>query len=581
MIEIKGGSNRYLSELKEFKNGLPDGIINKTKPDVGGTYIAANCNKNYIIVCPFRDLVDSIAADKNNKYNVFKCYKGVYKNDFDKYCNENEVKKIAVTYDSFKNKILPWLDGDTDNWYVVIDEYHLILSELDYREDAILGMLDMLKQFKHYSLLSATPIDVNFEIEAFKKLPHYRVIWDNIEPVQVLRFKTPKIINGVSSFISEFLTNGFRFEGIEVEKLFVFFNSVTGIQQILDSLEVNPEDVKISCADRIRNRKLFRDKYEIVPVTAPNKKLNFFTKKGFQGCNMFTNNGLIVVVSDGNRDTSLIDISTTLEQICGRLRDNKEYHNIFRNQIIHFYSTNNHILNDSEFEDLMAIKESEGHQLIEMTKNYTEEQMSLWIQRTNLDKDVVSFVNGKLEFNELKKQSFIYKQHLKKQYKDGFSLVAAYEKNTRFIISNQNYWNKFTVAVKKAITVSYKTLLLDYMETKDKAYLEDYPEFADFIKYLKPTEINSLQFNKEKMLKAVVDKKQVDLALYKLNLSGFISNKELKAKIKAEFERLGITLTAKASLIEESKVYTAEAKVKKINGKNVRGYEISKFNFKL
>lgn len=83
------------------------------------------------------------------------------------------------------------------------------------------------------------------------------------------------------------------------------------------------------------------------------------------------------------------------------------------------------------------------------------------------------------------------------------------------------------------------------------------------------------------MLKAVVDKKQVDLALYKLNLSGFISNKDLKAKIKAEFDRLGITLKAKASLIEESKVYTAEAKVKKINGKNVRGYEISKFNFKL
>ena len=106
MIEINGGNSRYLSELKEFKNGLPDGIINKTKPDVGGTYSAANCNKNYIIVCPFRDLVDSIAADKNNKYNVFKCYKGIYKNEFDKYCSENKVKKIAVTYDSFKNKII-------------------------------------------------------------------------------------------------------------------------------------------------------------------------------------------------------------------------------------------------------------------------------------------------------------------------------------------------------------------------------------------------------------------------------------------------------------------------------------------
>lgn len=128
--------------------------------------------------------------------------------------------------------------------------------------------------------------------------------------------------------------------------------------------------------------------------------------------------------------------------------------------------------------------------------------------------------------------------------------------------------------------ISYKTLLLDYLETNDKAYLEEYPEFEDFTKYLKPTEINSLQFNKEKMMKAVLDKKQMDIAFQNLNLSGFISNKELKAKIKSEFERLGITLAAKASLIRLSKVYNAIVKNKKIDGKTVTGYEISKFNYK-
>lgn len=60
---IDGGNARYLSELPDFLDGLPHGIVNKTKTDVGGTYVAANCNSNYIIVCPFRDLVDSIAAD--------------------------------------------------------------------------------------------------------------------------------------------------------------------------------------------------------------------------------------------------------------------------------------------------------------------------------------------------------------------------------------------------------------------------------------------------------------------------------------------------------------------------------------
>ena len=128
--------------------------------------------------------------------------------------------------------------------------------------------------------------------------------------------------------------------------------------------------------------------------------------------------------------------------------------------------------------------------------------------------------------------------------------------------------------------ISYKSILINYLETKDKAYLAEYPEFEDFTKYLKPTEINSLQFNKEKMMKAVLDKKQMDIAFQNLNLSGFISNKDLKAKIKSEFERLGITLAAKASLIRLSNVYNAIVKNKKIDGKTVTGYEISKFNYK-
>ena len=48
---IYGGDARYLSELPDFKDGLPHGIVNKTKTDVGGTYVAANCRSNYIIVC--------------------------------------------------------------------------------------------------------------------------------------------------------------------------------------------------------------------------------------------------------------------------------------------------------------------------------------------------------------------------------------------------------------------------------------------------------------------------------------------------------------------------------------------------
>ena len=109
---INGGEARYLSELPEFQDGLPHGIVNKTKTDVGGTYVAANCKSNYIIVCPFRDLVDSIAADKNNQYEIFKCYGGIREHEFKKYLKEHKIYKIAVTYDSLP-KLLKWMGGRT------------------------------------------------------------------------------------------------------------------------------------------------------------------------------------------------------------------------------------------------------------------------------------------------------------------------------------------------------------------------------------------------------------------------------------------------------------------------------------
>lgn len=574
-IIINGGSHRYLSELDLFKNGLPDGIINKTKPDVGGTYSAVNCNKNYIIVCPFRDLVDSIAADNNNKYNVFKCYAGVYESDFKRYCRDNEIKKIAVTYDSFSNKILKWIDNPND-WYIVIDEYHLLLSEMDYREDAITKLLETIKQFNHYSLLSATPIDVNFEIPVFKRLTHYKVIWDERERVNVMRYKTTKLITGVTNFINAFLENGFNIGGVNVEQLFVFFNTVTGIEQIVSTLNINPELVKISCANRIRNKKILGD-YEIEPITNPNKRINFFTKKGFQGCNMFSNNALVVVVSDGYRDTTLVDISTTLEQIVGRLRENKEYHNVFRNYIVHFYSTNNHILDDNEFKQLMSDKEADAKLKISGWQKMTNEERESYSKDLNLEKSLISIVNGEMKINELKRQSFIYKQSIRKQYKDGFGIRATY--GNRFNISNQSVWDDFSIKVKKAITISYKDLLNDYLSSKSVEYLSEYPEFENIAKYLTETEIHTLHYNKEKMLCRIEDKIKMDKVyrdIYKELGAGFISSKDLKVILSRLFIKYGIKLKTKASLITKSPYYDATEKVQRVDGRPTKGYIIDK-----
>ena len=582
-IIIEGGDHRYLSELVEFKEGIPFGIINKTKTDVGGTYVAANCDSNYIIVCPFVDLVESIAADKNNKYNVFKCYGGIREYQFKKYIKENTVYKIAVTYDSLP-KLVRWI-SDTKGWKVLVDEYHLILEDMDFRTDAINGLMNEIQKFDHYSFLSATPMNVEFEIDFLKQLPHYKVEWDNLMKIQPLSIKATKLTKGLTRFIQIFLDEGLSMPTIEgypeqVEELYVFINSVTTIKQILDTLKLDPEEVKVCCANRNRNR-LLLDNYKIENVSSPNKKINFFTKKCFQGCNLFTNNGLILVASDGYRDNTLVDISTTMEQIAGRLRTNNEYQNIFRDKIIHIFSTNNHILSDEEFNEIMSDKEELANTLISGFSKLSTEEKEAFTSKLDLEQELVSVMNGDLIFNELKKQSFIYKQQLRNTYRDGITVRKQFWNSDKFNVAAEDTWKDFNVKMAKAITISYEQLLKDYLDNPSESYEMEYPEFPVFKKYLKETEMNTLRWNKEKMLKAVEDKKMMNKVFDEVYTEGFISNKDLKDRFQKAFDKFGMDIKAKATIIEDCTIYSVTPERIRIDGKLTRGYNLSRFNFSI
>lgn len=580
---INGGEARYLSELPEFQDGLPHGIVNKTKTDVGGTYVAANCRYNYIIVCPFRDLVDSIAADKNNKYEVFKCYGGVREYQYQKYIKEHQILKIAVTYDSLP-KLIKWMGNNTEGWKILVDEYHLILEDMDYRESAIMQMCWNIQKFKHFTFLSATPIDEDYEIDFFKNLPHYKVIWPQGLPITIKKYKATCLPQGLAKLIRMFKEEGISLPDIngeikEVEQLFIFLNSVTTIKQVIDMLELEEDEVKVCCAQRQRNR-LILGKYKRESAIAPNKRINFFTKKCFQGCNLFSNNGLIIVASDVHRTQTLVDISTTMEQISGRLRENDEYHNIFRNTMVHIFSTNNNILSQEEFDAEMNRKEDAARRLLSLQKKADEKELNALIKRVNIENDILSIEDGHLVRNELKRMAFIRKQKIREAYKDGIYLRAAYNKSEKFVQTKQEYWDKFDILLTQAVTISYEKLLKDYLEHLSEQYEIEYPEFKDFRRYLKETEMNTCRWNKEKMLKVVEDKKklqQVFRVIY--SKDKFISDKEMKQLLTEQFQRFGITLSPKATLIKQCDIYHVERCCQYVDGKKVNGYKFGDMLF--
>ena len=586
-IVINGEGYRYLSDIPEFSDCLPKGIINKKITDVGGTYAAINCKHSYIVVVPFIDLATSIYLDKNNTYDVFRLYGGVLKTGFTDYMDNHKVRKITVTYDSFA-KLINWIEQrgeDLNDYKVLVDEYHLILEDMDFRDDAINSMLDNVTRFDHYSFLSATPINTDFEFDFFKELPHYEIDWGKTSTITPLKIKTPNVYKGAVALIEEF-QKGLMLDDVEgnvseVGELHIFMNSVKGIAQVCSTARLQDKDVRIICADNIRNGILL-NKYKINSISDKNKPINFYTKKGFQGCNVFSHSGLVVVVSDSKLAHTLIDIETTLTQIVGRIRLNDEYQNAFRHKIYHIYSTNRNILTDEEFNEDMNKKREESIFLHKDLMGMSEEARMVYLPRLNFDADLISIKGNEVYLNERKEQLFRYKFELRKIYRDGATIRDAYLSNKKFDDACQSYSSFDDVVLSKIVNVRFEDIYTMFLETSiedREPFMVEYPEFFEYEKYIKVTEMNTLNWNKDRIDGLLADKKMLDIAhrkVYGLIDNGFTSSADMKELYAKVFTNLGMTITPKATMIIDNPYVVADNAVKRSDSRTVRGYGVSK-----
>ena len=359
-------------------------------------------------------------------------------------------------------------------------------------------------------------------------------------------------------------------------------NSVKGIEQICSTLNLDAEDVKIVCADTIRNNMIL-NKYSISSITEPNKQINFYTKKGFQGCNIFSNNALVVVVSDAKKEHMLVDIETTMTQIVGRIRFNEKFKNVFRHKVYHIFSTNKNIMNDEEFNQYINDKRTESQLIYNELISKDEEVRKIFIERMNFESDFISKKGNKIYLNDKKEQLFRYKYELKKSYQNGLSIRNKYFENKKFNSSNQHYVNFDDVLLAKIASIKLEDLYKGFLESEDKEiYRLEYPEFFDYQEHLTVSEMNTQRWNKDKINKLVIDKKLLRMAHLKVSdklPNGFISNVDLKQIYQDVFNDLDITIKSTSTLIDDNKFIDSTAIRKNIDGKTVRGYEINKISF--
>lgn len=236
------GRLQYLSVLLP-NNKIPSNtILRKTIPGCGATYAEIKANRPSIIIEPNVPSIIGKANDtKHKEDNIIPVYEGIYTEDIIKKLNANmHNPKILSTPEGFY-KIKDAFEQLNIYIYsfafLLLDECHQYIKDVDYRPDIILPMEDFFR-FDEKALVSATPLefsDPRFNEQGFEVLD----IIPNFEYQQRIElYPTNNVL--------ETLKRVFIKLGNET-KICVFANSTDMTYSIIDRLNIK-EQSSVFCS---------------------------------------------------------------------------------------------------------------------------------------------------------------------------------------------------------------------------------------------------------------------------------------------------------------------------------------------
>lgn len=180
----------------------------------------------------------------------------------------------------------------------------------------------------------------------------------------------------------------------------VFINSVEGISRIIRLADLSPKDCRIICSQsegerKKRNQEKLPDGFKIESTLDKVKLFNFYTSTCFEGQDIMDENGRIFIVSEKYKDYTKMDISTTLVQICGRIRDSK-----YNTEINQYYATSKY--KDVSFEKFMETvyrdlhaAENDAKEMNAMLERLSQDA-SDFIKSYAYKKPYLTIIDGKL-----------------------------------------------------------------------------------------------------------------------------------------------------------------------------------------
>lgn len=565
--------NSDVKYLSEVMNDLPANcIFDKGKVGAGGTTIALKSNDNFIIAVPFKNLI----INKVNQFpngEILGVDGNTNKKDIFEYMSSHNIKKIMVTYDSLE-KLTNWINPKEFN--ILIDEYHILFQSYSFRRDAARSVLNNYEKYKTFTFMSATMLEDDFILDELINIPVVKCEWEDIKEVEVKSIKCKNNVSSTTSQIINDFVNG-SFEG----KAFFFVNSVEFIKEMIEVCNLDNNNCRVIYS---KNNKTKLNIENSDTLSEP-KIINFLTSTCFEGCDLFCEDAHIFVISDNRKQHTLLDISTSLQQIAGRIRDTKYW-----NVIYHLFTNTRYDIEITydEFKDVCNEQIEVNKSIVNKFNTlFTEKEKEMGLSKFN-DEALYIYKEGnifKFDPNRVKLDLYNFKI-TKCVYRLRVNMKKEYNK-AGFIVSD---YNNNTLAIKKVedIELKFPDLVKNLEENKFELGLEEliyekYPFLREAIKKLGFERIKELKYSITKIKEELLKLKGVSLEIKiftllkannKLSSGVFVSSADLKNIFNKVYNTLDIKKCAKGTDILD--YYEVKETKHKINGKSTRGYVIIK-----
>ena len=447
-------------------------------------------------------------------------------------------------------------------------------------------MLANFKKFKSYCFLSATPISPDFTPSLLEGVEQIDAVWNNVDTMIVSLEQTNNPYTKAANIINQYKIDGYLdVNGNKSYEAFFFINSVTDIAAILKHCNLSNDEVKIVCANNEPNRAKLSG-YTISNSRSENKMFTFITSKSFEGADYFSETGLCFVVSNSRNRNTLLDISTDIYQIAGRIRTES---NPFRNKLVHIFNTTgkrklNLEITYEEYKQVIEEQIEGAKALIEVANTKAKNVA----ERIIKDEYIVKDDDGVYQLNDMLIKLDLMNYKIEQQiYKTGVTLRKAY--NSDGTLTTDISYEKLDEAVTRACKkLSFKEAFLRYVELRQSfdfgnqtnEIVRIQPLVVDAYNKLGVDKVRSLRYGKSAVQKelARLDDTNSQVEKVRMLLEETVTYPytytcpQLQKIIANAYDIVGISTKAKASHIK--KWYVCEKTPKRIDGVPTAVYKI-------